>query len=319
MAGNGKLCQNVRNFLDRCVKIGQMMRNFLSHSKPLMPMLMGLCIGLALSLIMTPFTHDGECEDSAHNSEFEPYANNKDNGDLAPAEDIFNDQPKETMGSKDKVNLDYWISDDFEPRRKEVKMQEPANSGRMVRVRPRYISTELGIREKLFVGVLTTKESLDTLGVAVNKTLSQYVTKLVFFMYSKGQGLPSGIPIVLFTDEKKHLVPFYMFKYIGDHYVRAYDWFFFLRDDTYVRGNLLFDMVNHISVSKDLLMGRPQENEEGVICDLGYGVLVSQVLSSYYVSYSHPIYIVDHFISSIIERYNDESLSSTQYQTSVFC
>lgn len=44
--------------------------------------------------------------------------------------------------------------------------------------RPRYYSTELGIREKLFVGILTSFEDLDTIGVSYNVTLNQHVNKV---------------------------------------------------------------------------------------------------------------------------------------------
>lgn len=48
-------------------------------------------------------------------------------------------------------------------------------------VRPRYYSTELGIREKLFVGVLTSFENLDSVGISINVSIGQYVNKVNFF------------------------------------------------------------------------------------------------------------------------------------------
>ena len=53
-------------------------------------------------------------------------------------------------------------------------------------LRPRYFSTELGIRKKLFVAVLTTQQTINTYGVAINKTISHLVDKLTFFIDAHG-------------------------------------------------------------------------------------------------------------------------------------
>ena len=138
--------------------------------------------------------------------------------------------------------------DDYEPRiNLKGKPKKPVKEPQKV-VRPRYASTELGIREKLFVAVLSSRESISNLGVAVNKTLSPYVSKLVFFMNSRGAPLPNGLSIVSFTDDRNILKPFHMFKYLAEHYLESYDWFYVVPDNTYVRGEKLFDLVSHISI-----------------------------------------------------------------------
>ena len=150
-------------------------------------------------------------------------------------------------------NFDYGNGDAYEPNIKVLpKLEQPNGQALKDRskkiLRPRYASTELGIKEKLFVGVLTSRETIDSLGVAINKTLTHYVPKLVFFMDTRGPNLPSGMAVVSFSDEKPYLRPFHMLKYLAAHYAQAYDYYMFIPDTTYVRGEKLLDMLSYISI-----------------------------------------------------------------------
>ena len=111
-----------------------------------------------------------------------------------------------------------------------------------------------GIKEKLFIGVLTSRDTIDSLGVAINKTLTHYVPKLVFFMDTRGPSLPSGMAVVSFSDEKPYLRPFHMLKYLAAHYAQAYDYYMFIPDTTYVRGEKLLDMLSYISIRYDSIL-----------------------------------------------------------------
>ena len=149
-------------------------------------------------------------------------------------------------------NFDYGPNEDiFEPRIKALPKPAAPNSPpekpKKI-LRPRYASTELGIKEKLFVGVLTSRDTIDSLGVAINRTLTHYVPKLVFFMDQRGPSLPGGMAVVSFSDEKPYLRPFHMLKYLAAHYAQGYDYYLFIPDTTYVRGERLLQMVSHISI-----------------------------------------------------------------------
>jgi hypothetical protein len=39
-------------------------------------------------------------------------------------------------------------------------------------------------------------------------------------------------------------------QYLAEHYLDNYDWFYVVPDRTYVRGEKLFDLVSHISISQ---------------------------------------------------------------------
>jgi len=226
--------------------------------RPYWPMILGLCLGFGSSLIFSEIL-DENCSRAGLGD------GRGDAGD-----------PSSLSGGMKLLDP----NDDYEPRinlkgKPKKRLKEPQKL-----VRPRYASTELGIREKLFVAVLSSRDTISTLGVAVNKTLSPYVSKLVFFMNSRGSPLPSGLSIVSFTDDRTILKPFHMFKYLAEHYLDNYDWFFVVPDNTFVRGEKLFDLVSHISISRDIYLGHPEEDEHSAYCGLSAGIVLSQSVLS---------------------------------------
>lgn len=124
-------------------------------------------------------------------------------------------------------------------------------------LRPRYFSTELGIRKKLFVAVLTTQQTINTKGIVVNKTASHLVDKLTFFIDAPGTQklnvsylkLPG---IVGFIDTRVILKPFHVLKYIKDNYIENYDFFFIVNDSAYIKARKLNELVQKISISQDV-------------------------------------------------------------------
>ena len=126
--------------------------------------------------------------------------------------------------------------------------------------RPRYFSTELGIRKKLFVAVLTTQRTINTYGIAVNKTASHLVDKLTFFIDAPGTqklnvsylNLPG---IVGFIDTRIVLKPFHVLKYIKDNFIDNYDFFFIVNDNAFIKARKLNDIAEQISISQDIYAG----------------------------------------------------------------
>ena len=54
--------------------------------------------------------------------------------------------------------------------------------------RSRYISTELGIRERLVSAIITNEDTVHSMAVSVNKTLSHHLQKLLFFFGTQEKG-----------------------------------------------------------------------------------------------------------------------------------
>ncbi|XP_050825615.1 chondroitin sulfate synthase 2 isoform X2 [Gopherus flavomarginatus] len=148
--------------------------------------------------------------------------------------------------------------------------------------RTRYISTELGIRQRLFVGVLTSKSTLNTLAVAVNRTLGHRLERLVYFTGTRGRKVPHGMTVVTHGDERPIWNMYQTIKYMLDHYVGDFDWFYLVQDDTYTEAHRVSHLVAHLSIDTLLYLGRPEEfiggDTEGRYCYGGFGYLLSRSL-----------------------------------------
>ncbi|XP_055531005.1 chondroitin sulfate synthase 2 [Wyeomyia smithii] len=165
--------------------------------------------------------------------------------------------------------------------------QKPMTAKKQVKniVRPRYYYTELGIREKLFVGVMSTQENIDSLATAINKTSAHLVNKIKFFINADNVKANFKLKnIVGFTDTRENLRPFHVLKYIADNYLDDYDYFLLVSDTSYINARLLRERLSHISISFNIYMGTPhtaspiEENEnpsDTQYCDLHAGIVLS--------------------------------------------
>jgi hypothetical protein len=149
------------------------------------------------------------------------------------------------------------VKDEYEPHINLAGKPQRAQKIPQTLLRPRYYSTELGIREKLFVGILANQVSADGLAVAVNKTVTHWVDKTIFFVdATSGHKLNVSlmkIPgIVGFTDSRSVLKPFHMVKYIADNYLDEYEFFMLIKDSTYLNADKLMNLVKKVSVSEDV-------------------------------------------------------------------
>jgi hypothetical protein len=171
--------------------------------------------------------------------------------------------------------------DEYEPRINLAGKPKNARKTPVPLNRPRYYSTELGIREKLFVGVLSSQRDVSTRGVALNKTIAHLVDKVMFFIDSPGHqklniSMPGGI--VGFTDTRRTLKAFHMLKYITDNFLDEFDFYFLVRDATYIKAHELSAIVQRISVSEDVHAGSGRRGEHTAFCSLG--MFIKQNLAS---------------------------------------
>lgn len=206
-----------------------------SHCRSNIYLIFGLCVGLSISLFLTPV----EINDCSNQQESQPYS----------------------LSSNEVV-------DEYEPRINIAAKPQKAKKVPKVFVRPRYYSTELGIREKLFVGILTSPEYLHSRAIALNKTVAHLVNKIRFFISIPEGTKPNvSLPgIVGFTDTRSILQPFHTLKYITDNYIEDYDYYFLIKDDSYVNARRLVNLVNKISVSQDVHLGIASDDSH---CSLG--------------------------------------------------
>ncbi|CAH0718040.1 unnamed protein product, partial [Brenthis ino] len=164
--------------------------------------------------------------------------------------------------------------DDFEPQREERPLGPAGQSGRSVQ-RPRYYSTELGMRGGLLAGVLSSEEVLETRAAALNKTAARLLPALRFFITASTlQAAPGRANVVGFTDTREMLKPFHALKYLADNYLEEYDFFFLISDTSFVNAHRLLELVSKLSVSQDLYMGTVADDDTHY-CTLEGGILLS--------------------------------------------
>lgn len=172
--------------------------------------------------------------------------------------------------------------DDYEPvHNLNTKLKKGARIDKVQVPRPRYYSTELGIREKIFIGILSSPQTILTVGSALNRTVSKYASKVLFFLEgAEAETIDVNIgSVVGFPDKQEILAPFNMLQYIADNFLNEYDFYFFTKDTSHIRGHTLMDMVNHISITQNVHMGQPLDSDS-LYCSLDAGVLLSHSVFS---------------------------------------
>lgn len=218
--------------------------------------LVGLCLGILAGLIFAPILEN----DCLFNENGQGYTSDH----LSRSRSLNSDSNAQ--------------GDEYEPRINLGGKPRHAHKTPNLLNRPRYYSTELGIREKLFIGVLSSQYDVSTRGVALNKTVAHLVDKVMFFIDAPGHrklniSMPGGI--VGFTDTRKILNAFHMLKYITDNYLDEFDFYFLVKDTTYIKGRQLYDLVQGISVSEDVHAGSGKRDEHSTFCSLDAGLLLS--------------------------------------------
>lgn len=147
--------------------------------------------------------------------------------------------------------------DEYEPKININNKPQQAQKVSKTLIRPRYYSTELGIREKLFIGVLTNQQHLYSRDIAINKTVAHIVDKVRYFI-SIPEGTKPNVTlpgIVGFTDTRSILKPFHTMKYIIDNYLENYDYYFLIKDVSFINVKELVKFVTKISVSQNVHVG----------------------------------------------------------------
>ncbi|EMP29495.1 Chondroitin sulfate synthase 2 [Chelonia mydas] len=88
--------------------------------------------------------------------------------------------------------------------------------------------------------------------------------------------------VVTHGDERPIWNMYQTVKYMLDHYVGDFDWFYLVQDDTYTEAHRISRLVAHLSIDTLLYLGRPEEfiggDTERRYCYGGFGYLLSRSL-----------------------------------------
>ena len=132
------------------------------------------------------------------------------------------------------------------------------------------------------MGVLTSRATLNTLAVAVNRTVAHRFHRTFFFTGLRSAKLPHGMTVIAHGDDRPVWLMYETVRHLHRHHGSEYDWFLLAQDDTYLQADRLAQLVGHLSSGRDLYLGRAEEfiggEEKARYCHGGYGYLLSQSL-----------------------------------------
>lgn len=191
---------------------------------------------------------------------------------------VFENNSKDTV-SDDPVQhkVSQTLQDEYEPQINLAGKPLKAQKVPQTFVRPRYFSTELGIRQKLLVSVLSSSNSIESNAIAINKTIAHLSEKTIYFMDTSNKLNTSKLnmpDIVAFIDSRHILKPFHMFKYLIDNYIQEFDYFFIVNDSSYINFRKLYSIVSKISVRENVYFGE-KIDKNSLYCNLNAGIVIS--------------------------------------------
>uniref|UniRef100_H2Z5A8 Hexosyltransferase n=1 Tax=Ciona savignyi TaxID=51511 RepID=H2Z5A8_CIOSA len=246
----------------------------ISNVRPFLPVIIGLSLGFSMSIVRMPILH----EDCVFVSE--EHIDRKLNSLNAPK-----------RKDREYAPAVYDSLEDFEPRiitdpelKPKVDINLEANKKKIVRTR--YISTELGIREKLVSSVITSRDTYLTMAVAMNKTFSHHMQKVIFFdgMTEANQEplAAPGMTLISHPDNSAVRILAQTLTYLHLKFKSEYDWYFLTTDSTYSQADRINYIVDHISINRRLYLGKPNSYNDrlGVVnyCNMDSGFIISRLL-----------------------------------------
>lgn len=245
--------------------------------RPITPILVGFCVGISISLIVTNLGIENSCSDK-NSIQFGDVFERSNNFESVMTDEFRNMQEENNI---EDLN-------DYEPRINLAGKPHSAKKEPQTLTRPRYFSTELGIKERNFVAILSSIKHIPTLGFAINETLAHHVNRLAFFVEVTGADKldVKTLPIVGFKDTSQQgLLTLHTLKYLADKLTVGYNYFFLIKDNTYVDGRKLDNLTKHISITENVYFGMPgtDPTSNPTVCSLGNVVTFDNLA---YIKYS---------------------------------
>ena len=144
--------------------------------------------------------------------------------------------------------------------------------------RPLYAAVELNIRKKLFVGIICLSGVLPDYAQIQNEAIGKHANKVVYFVNKPvSANETKGLNVIDVANlDNTNWLPFLAVNHTIAQFGEDYDWFFFMPDDTFVRGSKLINMLNRMSITQDLYMGVPSTGTPEY-CNYSAGITLSQV------------------------------------------
>jgi hypothetical protein len=274
---------------------------------------LGLSLGLLLSLVCVPLLSICDYSVSIFSQDLlNLKLNNNESVRQRNRLDSQQLLARPVRSLSDKTLVDY-TSQDYEP---EIRPLPSSNISSSISlhtnkknafIRPRYIADELGIKEKVLAAVFIDEKHLHTFGIFHNQTLHEHIDRLLFFVDNYTKTAPTGMQVMILSDQRAHLKPFYVLKYLAENMIDRYDWFLLIPHNAFIRGfkvSLLYfildtyvsnehqsqslfsfdcftfefkEFLQHISINQDLYLGQAFDDTHAVYCSFGSGIILSGV------------------------------------------
>lgn len=235
-----------------------MLKLILSYSRVLLPLMLGICIGIALSFMVLPLLEEGRCE----------------------SEGIISAKTKRGAESlswyMQGVNFESFRNEEFQVKLETSSPKEvPTN---YKQIRQKYMRAEVDMRSVLMIAYLTTPNQLQGRALAFNKTVTKGTTlvDLKFFIGSRPPIL-HDLPLISFNLLDTNTLSLLMVKYFSNQQKAfpAFKYYALLPDTTYVRAESLKTVLLHTRDSNYL--GFSTGSAVSNACDLSVGLILSQV------------------------------------------
>lgn len=246
-----------------------MLKHLVACSKIGIPLVLGICIGIALSFVVLPFIEEQNCE-------------------WNPKHSIHSGNSVISNGHRERylrgIDWDSFRSAEYEPNVVESKPAEaqPAKKPH----RHRFIQSEIHMKETLFIGYLTSVQEIYKRGAVLNKTVSRpqgNEQAMKLFLDSSGQPnlqvnshrFPS---LVLLNLLDSSTLPLIAIKYLASNtrYYNRYKYYMLIPDTVYPITTQLMEYVEQLN--GEPVIGFPSRTDSK-ICDPYSGFIMSQVCS----------------------------------------
>ncbi|XP_067933571.1 chondroitin sulfate synthase 2-like [Watersipora subatra] len=241
-----------------------MLRRLLACSKVAIPLLIGICIGVALSFVILPLLEQS-CEWTPRQ--------------IRSSQVLETDLTKRTSKHlRETVNWDSFRAKEYEPH----IIQTPQSGDQTAKrpIRHRFIRSEIDMKETLFVGYLV--EDMNTRGFALNQAVgrpqdNENAMKLFFNTHvndqnNRGKQLQSFVSLNLL---ETNTLPLLAVKYIATNMqnYNTYKYYALFPDTTYL---LTPTLVSYLQSTEDeQFIGFPSEDDE-TTCDISAGFIISK-------------------------------------------
>ena len=247
-----------------------MWKRLLVYSKVAIPLLLGICIGIALSFIILPLVEEQDCEwnlrHSTHRDKNQDY------------------EHKKLMTG---IDWESFKRSEYEPHLIKSQQSEPLAAKKPVR--HRFIRSEVDIKETLFIGYLATAAETDKRVSALNRTISwpqENNQALKFFIDTssrpdlrKNSHTSSLISLNLL---EARTLPLLAIKYmaINTKTHNQYKYYMFVPDTVYVITTALATYLQQLQHEQFIGFA---STSDAAKCDLSRGFIVSQVRFSVFL------------------------------------